>query len=81
MDLLNKDFLVDIKKVILKARMSAYYSVNKEMLKAYFEIGRRIVEEEQKGKKRADYGVYLIDELSKKLLKEFGKGFSSTSLR
>ncbi len=81
MNLINNHFFADIKKVIMKARKSAYYSVNKEMLKAYFEIGRKIVEEEQKGKKRADYGKYLIDELSKQLKREFGKGFSSTSLK
>jgi hypothetical protein len=51
MNLINNHFFADIKKVIMKARKSAYYSVNKEMLKAYFEIGRKIVEEEQKGKK------------------------------
>ncbi|MFT4303772.1 MAG: PDDEXK nuclease domain-containing protein [Candidatus Woesearchaeota archaeon] len=81
MVLLNNNFFADIKKVILKTRMSAYYSINKEMLKAYFEIGRKIVEEEQNGKKRADYGIYLIEELSKELLKEFKKGFDVTNLR
>ncbi|MFT4343494.1 MAG: PDDEXK nuclease domain-containing protein [Candidatus Woesearchaeota archaeon] len=81
MILSNRHFFENVKKIILKARMVAYYSVNKEMLKAYFEIGKRIVEEEQHGKKRADYGKSLIDELSKELTKSFKRGFSSTSLK
>ncbi len=51
------------------------------MLKAYFEIGRKIVEEEQKGEKRAGYGEKLIDTLSKELTNEFKRGFDVTNLR
>ena len=50
------------------------------MAKTYFLIGKRIVEEEQNGEKRAEYGKKLIKELSKKLTKEFGKGFSERNL-
>ena len=50
------------------------------MTKTYFLIGKRIVEEEQNGNKRAEYGKNLIKTLSKKLTKEFGKGFSETNL-
>jgi len=50
------------------------------MTKTYFLIGKRIVEEEQNGNKRAEYGKNLIKILSKKLTKEFGKGFSETNL-
>ncbi|MFH1728265.1 MAG: DUF1016 N-terminal domain-containing protein [Pseudomonadota bacterium] len=46
------------------------------MIEAYWQIGKRIVEKEQDGKERADYGSYLIKNLSKELLSEFGKGFS-----
>lgn len=71
----------DIKVLVKKARYNAVYSVNAEMLKAYYEIGRRIVEEEQKGDKRAAYGERLIDTISIALMKEFGKGFDVTNLR
>ncbi len=55
--------------------------VNKTMVQTYFEIGKMIVEEEQKGKERAEYGQQLIEELSIRLLNEFGKGFSSTNIK
>jgi predicted nuclease of restriction endonuclease-like (RecB) superfamily len=51
------------------------------MVQTYFEIGKMIVEEEQKGKERAEYGQQLIEELSIRLLNEFGKGFSSTNIK
>ena len=51
------------------------------MVLTYFEIGKMIVEEEQKGKNRAEYGQQLISELSQRLLKEFGQGFSSTNIK
>jgi len=83
-DLIGAGYLIilkDIKSIIAKARYNAYSAVNKEMLKAYFEIGRKIVEEEQKGKKRAEYGENLISNLSTELMKEFKKGFDVTNLR
>ena len=73
--------LKDIKAIIAKARYAAFTAINSEMLKAYFEIGRKIVEEEQKGKKRAGYGEKLLEVLSKGLIKEFGRGFSVTALK
>lgn len=51
------------------------------MIEAYWNIGKRIVEEEQHGKEKADYGSSLIKEFSKELLDEFGKGFSEPNLR
>lgn len=51
------------------------------MVLTYFEIGRMIVEEEQNGKERADYGSQLLADLSSNLTKEFGKGFSVTNLK
>ena len=51
------------------------------MVYAYFEIGRMIVEEEQQGKNRAEYGKALLQKLSAVLSEEFGKGFSVTNLR
>lgn len=51
------------------------------MVEAYWNVGRRIVEEEQRGKQKADYGEYLIQNLSKQLAKEFGAGFTEQNLR
>ncbi len=73
--------LKDIKNIIRKARYHAFTAINTEMLKAYFEIGRKIVEEEQKGQKRAGYGLNLLEVISKELTLEFGKGFDSSNLR
>ena len=73
--------LKDIKAIIAKARYAAFTAINSEMLKAYFEIGRKIVEDEQKGKKRAGYGENLLETLSVELIKEFGRGFDSSNLR
>jgi predicted nuclease of restriction endonuclease-like (RecB) superfamily len=70
----------DIKSLVKRARYNAVYAVNTEMLKAYFDIGRKIVEEEQKGRKRAEYGKKLIENISSELTKEFGKGFSVDNL-
>lgn len=81
MDLINKNFLQDISELLDSARKQAKTAVNLSMVYAYYEIGRRIYEEEQQGKERADYGKYLLKELSEYLLKRFGKGFSVTNLK
>lgn len=57
-----------------------YQAVNFEMVACYWEIGRLIVEEEQRGEARAEYGKRLIQELSKRLSAEFGKGFDKSNL-
>ena len=67
--------------ILQEARNKVYRTVNTEMLRAYWNIGKEIVEEEQKGKDRAAYGSALIKELSAKLTKEFGKGFTETNLK
>jgi len=69
-----------IKNILQTARDNAYTQVNFIMVEAYWNIGKQIVEEEQKGDDRAKYGSYLIKELSKQLSDEFGKGFSKQSL-
>jgi predicted nuclease of restriction endonuclease-like (RecB) superfamily len=71
----------ELKQIVAKAKYSAIVAVNSEMLKAYYEIGRRIVEQEQKGKSRAKYGEKLINMISKELTREFGKGYSVSSLK
>lgn len=76
----DKLFIQDIKQLITQAREKAYAAINSAMVEVYWQMGKRIVEEEQQGKERADYGTQLLKELSKELTKEFGKGFSVNSL-
>jgi len=79
-DLTDKAFYNDIRDILQKARTQAYTAVNTAMVNAYWAIGKRIVEEEQKGKERAEYGQKLIKSLSIALNAEFGKGFSVANL-
>jgi len=76
----QSSILVDIRNLLQSARTNVLKQVNNIMVVTYFKIGKRIVEEEQKGKQRAGYGEKLITELSRKLTKEFGKGFSERNL-
>lgn len=69
-----------IRQILETARSNAYRAVNFAMVEAYWEIGRVIVEEEQKGKNRANYGKRLIAEISARLKGEFGKGFDERNL-
>ena len=78
---LKKDIYEEIRGLLKSARENIVSTINSTMAKTYFLIGKRIVEEEQNGEKRAEYGKKLIKELSKKLTKEFGKGFSKTNLK
>ena len=77
---ISRDFYGNVKAILEQARQSAYRAVNFAMVMAYWEVGRLIVEEEQQGKNRAEYGKALIVELSKRLTRDFGKGFSEQSL-
>lgn len=70
----------NIKKILDDARSEAMRTVNFAMVRAYWEIGRIIVEEEQNGKERAEYGRALIEELSKRLTADYGRGFTTTNL-
>ena len=74
-------FIADIKAILAAARKQAYTAVNASMVKAYWHMGKRIVEEEQQGKERAVYGEGLLKELSVSLSEEFGKGFSYANLK
>ena len=77
---IKKDIYEEIHELLSKARENIISNINSTMTKTYFLIGKRIVEEEQNGNKRAEYGKNLIKMLSEKLTKEFGKGFSETNL-
>jgi predicted nuclease of restriction endonuclease-like (RecB) superfamily len=83
MDKLSRpDNLYDrITDLLKRAQRSVIQTVNNTMVLTYFEIGRIIVNEEQSGKERADYGQQLVDELSERLTNEFGKGFSATNIK
>ena len=70
-----------IRAILSEARGRAYRAINTAMVAAYWEIGRVIVEEEQKGQQRAEYGKGLLVELSHRLNAEFGRGFDRTNLQ
>lgn len=76
----TSSFIEQIKQLIKEAQIGVVRSVNSIMVQTYFNIGKSIVVEEQNGIERAEYGKYLISELSKKLSEEFGKGFSKRNL-
>jgi predicted nuclease of restriction endonuclease-like (RecB) superfamily len=74
------DLFLTIKGLIENARKAAQKSFNATMVSTYFEIGRIILEHEQKGKKRAEYAKKTLIKLSKQLTDEFGKGYSVDNL-
>ena len=69
-----------IREILEDARKQAHRAINAAMVLAYWEVGRTIVEEEQRGKARADYGKRLLENLSQRLTTDFGKGFDRTNL-
>ncbi|MCP3660799.1 MAG: DUF1016 domain-containing protein [Bacteroidetes bacterium] len=73
--------LIDsIVSVLDKSKQKAYTQVNTILIKTYWEIGRYIIEFEQAGKIKAEYGAKLIDNISKDLKQKQGKGFSRSNL-
>lgn len=79
-EMMNFVLLNDIKSIIEESKKLVVRNVNTIMLQTYWNIGRRIVEEEQNGNERAEYGSALLTGLSKELTKEYGKGFSKSNL-
>jgi len=77
----EQQFFVDIRDLLHAGRETAYRSVNTLMVKTYWQIGKRIIEQEQNGKARAGYGEQLIVALSRYLTDCFGKGFSIANLK
>ena len=78
----SKSNLYDaVRQVLETARQSAYKAVNFAMVQAYWQIGRLIVEDEQNGEARAEYGKKVLAELADRLTVEFGKGFDASNLR
>ena len=76
----KSSLLNDVREIISAARSQAVRSVDSCRVQMYWHIGRRIFEEEQLGKDRADYGTYLIKNLAKQLEPEYGSGFSVRQL-
>ena len=76
----SQSYIVEIKEILSNARQRAYTAVNSAMVEAYWNIGKRIVKEEQKGSERAEYGKEIIKNLSIELSNEFGRGFSKRTL-
>ena len=78
---INLEFLKDLKTIIEESRKTVVKHVNVIMIQTYWNIGKRIVEEEQKGNLKAEYGSRLLKEISKELTNEFGRGFSRSNLQ
>ncbi len=75
------DLYAQNKSILEQSRASAYKAVNSAIVQAYWAIGQVIIENEQKGNTRAEYGKHILSELSAKLTQEFGKGFDERNLR
>lgn len=71
----------NVKQILEDARSNVYRAANFAMVQAYWQIGKLIVEEEQKGNEKAEYGQGVLEELSVRLTKEYGKSFSNRNLR
>jgi len=80
MTLLSKAFIASIKQIIVTAQQQAITAVQQQRVLMYWHIGQHIVEEEQQGKARADYGAELIKTLAQELTKDFSSGFSIIQL-
>ena len=76
----TKDILSDARKIIENARNNAVRSVDFCRVRMYWNLGKRIFEEEQEGKDRADYGAFIVQMLSDKLQSEYGSGFGKRQL-
>jgi len=80
--LLNRNFLVEqISELIEQARQQIQRNVNSVVVQTYWQIGYLIVEDEQQGKARAEYGKAQLQQLSEQLTERFGKGFDVRNLR
>lgn len=79
-DINHQEFYQEIKRILEHARSQTYKTINFTMVQAYWHIGRLIVEEEQRGSVKTDYGTSLIKTLAQRLTREFGKGFNESNL-
>lgn len=77
----NDQLISHIAQIIQQARGQIRQAVNSVMVQSYWEIGRLLVEDEQQGEKRAEYGKYVLQNVSERLTAMFGKGFDERNLR
>jgi len=77
----DTNFIVEVRQILADARQNAFKAVNTIMVQAYWLVGKKIVEEEQGGKDRAEYGKEIIKQLAADLKASLGKGFSERTLR
>ena len=80
-ELTNKPLLQEIKTLLQASRQHLQQTINTTMVQTYWGIGRLIVEDEQKGKERAEYGKKQLETIAEILTQEFGKGFDARNLR
>lgn len=76
-----QSMITDIREIIISGQEYAYNAASKAMVLTYWQVGRRIIEQEQEGKERAEYGKALIETLSEELSREFGKSYSKRNLQ
>ncbi len=81
MEIFEDSLFQSVKELIIQSREKMFRVANSTLLLTYWQIGKLIVEDEQKGKERAEYGKYTLKNLSKRLTLEFGKGFDESNLR
>lgn len=74
-------FYKDVHKILDDAKNKTYAAANNIMTYAYWNVGKRIIEQEQKGESKARYGSYLVKRLSQELSEEYGTGFSVANIR
>ena len=72
--------LLNVGETLEQGRQQAVYAVNSAMVHTYWEIGRKIVEYEQHGNEKADYGADVLNRLSRDLTDRYGKGFSHSNV-
>ena len=77
----TEQLYASIRDILANARKRAYTAINFAMVESYWLIGQQIVEHEQHGEARADYGKGLLKELATRLTTDFGKGFDESNLR
>ena len=80
MEISEDSLFQSVKEIIRQSREKVFRIANSTLLLTYWQIGKLIVEDEQQGKERAEYGKYTLRNLSQKLSLEFGKGFDYTNL-
>ncbi len=77
----DDNFFGQVAQLFRDAKRKMSMSVNMAMVYSYYEAGRMIIDEEQNGSERAAYGKYILQELSRRLTEEFGRGFSLDGVR